>query len=129
MRSTNAGIPASVPAISASSSWAGTTTATRLPSSTLQAPLHDRLPQQRGQRAQEEADQPAHDDRIARRARARLERNGALVDPRTLDVSRKCKQGPGVLSVLLDDRALLLEIVELADEHELIERRLVCCTL
>src|SRR5919201_6437401 len=70
-RSTKSGIERIVSAISFSSSCAGTTTATRLPSSTsprLRRAAEDppdRLPEERGEDTEQQADQRGNDHRVA----------------------------------------------------------------
>src|SRR3954447_2091247 len=72
MRSTNGGTPAIVVATSASSSYAGTTTATVLASSTS-----ERLPGERGDQAEHEAEERGDDDGVAPAACRRLHGGGA----------------------------------------------------
>src|ERR671932_1422665 len=70
-RSTKSGIERIVSAISFSSSCAGTTTATRCPSSTpsrLRGAAddpHDRLPEERGEDPEQQPQQRGHDHRVA----------------------------------------------------------------
>src|ERR1051325_10409017 len=79
-RSTKSGIERMVSAISFSSSCAGTTTATRCPSSTLPRlrraadDPHDRLPEERGEDPEQEADQRGHDHSVAAALGGRLRR-------------------------------------------------------
>src|SRR5918997_358103 len=125
MRSTSAGIAASVSTIRCSSSRAGTTTPTRFPSSTPETTLDHRLPQERGEGAEQQPDQPADDDRVARRACRRLDGDSVLPDVWPLDLFCKGEKCAGVLAVLFDQSSLLFQVVELADQHELIEDGLV----
>src|ERR671933_372151 len=100
MRSTNPGMPRTVSAISVSSSYAGMTTATRLPSSTrlrLDAgPADDPrggLPQERGDDAEQEPDQRADEHGVPPALRGRLDRRGAVHDLAGLDVLRERELG------------------------------------
>src|SRR6476646_8769524 len=80
MRSTKAGIPRSVSATRCSSSNAGTTTATRLPSTISvllrDAPrgpsLEERIGDRGGERSEQQADQPADQGGVATTRRGRL---------------------------------------------------------
>ena len=81
MRSTNAGMPRSVVAISFSSSCAGTTTPTRLPSSIAATkPGGEAVPEERGERAEDEPDQRGDDHGVAAAARRHLLRRRARQD-------------------------------------------------
>ena len=127
IRSTNSGIPASVVPISCSSSWAGTTTATRFPSTIglsggAVAAREERIREERRRAAEQEADQPADERRVAAAARRRLDGGCGLDDLRLLDVLRERE-------LLLDVRlqveqlaATRLVVVERAQEDELVER-------
>src|SRR3989442_3973890 len=84
-RSTSGGIPATVSAISSSSLYAGTTTATRLPSSIRPRTLHSRaagepareaVPQERRGDSGEEAEERADDGRVPLAAGRRLRDRG-----------------------------------------------------
>src|SRR5919202_4860160 len=97
MRSTKGGMPVIVSAISRSSLYAGTTTATRLPSSMrplrLQGraagdPARERLPQERGGDAEQQAEEAADDGRVALAARGRLRPHGPGQHPAALDALR-----------------------------------------
>src|ERR671936_708992 len=97
MRSTKVGMPAIVSAISRSSLYAGTTTATRLPSSIrprrLQGraagePARERLPEERRGDAEEEPEEGADDGGVALAAGRRLRPDGARQDTSALDALR-----------------------------------------
>src|SRR5919201_4353766 len=87
-------MPVIVSAISRSSLYAGTTTATRLPSSIrplrLQTraagqPARKRLPQERGGDAEQQPEEGADDGRVALAAGGRLRPDGARQDTAALD--------------------------------------------
>src|SRR4051812_21752131 len=136
MRSTKPGIPWSVAAIRPSSSCAGTTTATRFPSSMTRSYGADRLgglasgadapvAQNRHDRADQQPDQRTDHDRRPLRVRRREDGGGRRDDLRALDVL-------GERELLLRRRLLveqvalaLLCVVDLTDQHELVERRQV----
>src|SRR2546423_3562544 len=86
-----------VSAISFSSSCAGTTTATRLPSSTLRnlgRAADDpecRLPKEGGDDAQDQPDQSGDQNGVAAAARGGLRRDRAGRDLRRLDLLRECE--------------------------------------
>ena len=100
IRSTNSGIPAIVVAISRSSSWAGTTTATRFPSTIALggagAAREERIREQRRRAAEQQPDQAADERAVAAAPRRRLDRGGGLDHLRLLDV--------------LGERELLLDV-------------------
>ncbi len=82
-RSTKPGIPASVSGSSASSSWAGTTTATRLPSSIRPpsgAAADERVPEQRREDPDDQADQAADRGAGAAVRPGGLDRDGRRAD-------------------------------------------------
>src|SRR5687767_13813340 len=108
-RSTKSGMPATVVAISRSSSWAGTTTATRFPS-TNPGLLHRRrrvpargeaVGHERGGASQQQADQRAHERRVATALRRRGGRDRRLDDPALLDELRLREQLPRVQQLRL----------------------------
>src|SRR5437764_10708930 len=123
-------MPWIVAVINPSSSCAGTTTATRLPSSMTRSYGRDRLHGEpvdatvgddRRDRAEDQPDQGTHDQRAVARVRRRLERPRRLDDLRALDLLGERE--------LLLQRLLLgdqvpeprLRVVLLADDHELLE--------
>src|SRR5919201_3711277 len=122
-------MPVIVSAISRSSLYAGTTTATRLPSSIrplrLQARAagdagRERLPQERGGDADQEPEEGAHDGRVPLAAGGRLRPDGAGQDAAALD-----GLGLGELrlrrkEVLCHDRAALLGDADDPDRSELL---------
>src|SRR5262245_895191 len=107
IRSTNAGTPAMVVATSASSSYAGTTTATVLPSSTKQ-----RLPEERDDQADHEPEKRRDDDGVALAARRRLDRGRAREHLRPLDLLRLDQQ-------LLRLQLVVEHVADLHGEHRL----------
>src|SRR5919197_2617930 len=101
MRSTKVGMPATVSAISRSSLYAGTTTATRLPSSIRRRrlpgraagePARERLPQERGGDAEQQAEEGAHHRGVALAAGGRLRPDGVRQDPAPFDALRLREQ-------------------------------------
>src|SRR5437879_6552860 len=116
MRSTKPGIPWRVAAISPSSSWAGTTTATRFPSSMTRSygsgrlgggePADPAIGGDRRDPAEDQPDQGADHDRAALRVRREEHRRGRLDDLGALDILRERQ--------LLLGRRLLVEQVPLA---------------
>src|SRR6266540_5279896 len=122
-------MPRIVSAISFSSSCAGTTTATRLPSSTarrLGRAADDSgggLPHERGDQAEDQSDQGGDDDRVAAAARGRLRGDGRVDHLRRLDLLRQSELLL-VRGELVDDRQPLLdEAVELTEEDQLLSGR------
>src|SRR3954464_13851921 len=125
MRSTKPGIPCSVATISASSSCAGTATATRLPSSMVLRRLRAAeaaFARDRDDRAEDQADQRTDQDRAGTRVRRRLQGAGLLDDLRGLDLLREDELL--LERLLLRDQVALARrgVVLLADDHELLER-------
>src|SRR5689334_13737557 len=114
-------MPWMVATISCSSSRAGTTTATHLPSSMSGAPQAT-FAGDRDDRTDDQADQRADDERRSARVSGRLHRPRRLDHLGALDLLRKCE--------LLLQRLLLrdqvpearLGVVLLADDHELLQR-------
>src|SRR5919197_6542729 len=113
MRSTKVGTPATVSAISRSSLYAGTTTATRLPSSIRRRrlpgraagePARERLPEERGGDAEQQAQKGAHHRGVALAAGGRLRPDGVRQDPAPLDALRLRQEGPRAQQVLRHDR-------------------------
>src|SRR5438309_11083490 len=106
-------MPAIVSAISRSSLYAGTTTATRLPSSIrplrLQGraagePARERLPQERGRDAEQEPEEGAHDGRVPLAAGGRLRPDGAGQGAAALHRLRLLQERPRGEEVLRHDR-------------------------
>src|SRR5438270_2811045 len=106
-------MPVIVSAISRSSLYAGTTTATRLPSSIrplrLQGraagePARERLPEERGDDADEQPEEGADDGRVPLAAGGRLRPDGARQDAAALDALRLRKQRSSREQVLRHDR-------------------------
>src|ERR687886_1298267 len=129
MRSTKGGMPAIVSAISRSSLYAGTTTATRLPSSIrplrLQTraagePARERLPQERRGDAEQKPEEGAHDGRVPLAAGGRLRPDGARQDAAALDGSRLTEKRLRREEVLRHDRAALLGDADDPDRGELL---------
>src|SRR5919205_1057710 len=94
MRSTKVGMRVIVSAISRSSLYAGTTTATRLPSSirprrlpsgAAGEPARERLPEQRGGDTEQEPEEGADDGRVALAAGGRLRPDRVREDAAALD--------------------------------------------
>src|SRR5215207_9684757 len=111
MRSTKSGTPASVVPISFSSSYAGTTTATLLPSSTLRvqgSAARHRLPEQRCEEPQQEPQEAGNRNGVSRRARGCLDGDRAIERPRQLDLLGQREQLQRLGAVLLDRPASLL---------------------
>src|SRR5919201_6687270 len=132
MRSTKVGMPAIVSAISRSSLYAGTTTATRLPSSIRPLRLQgraagdaarERLPQERGGDAEQEAEEGAHDGGVPLAAGGRLGSDGARQHAAALDRLRLREERPGREEVLRHDRAALLRDADDPDRGELLRAR------
>src|SRR3954470_6615964 len=115
MRSTKPGMPSTVGPSSCSSLYAGMTTATRLPSST---PLRldgrsagdpgRRLPEERGEDAEQQADQRAHEHRVPAAPGGGLRRARRRVDLALLDRLGE-RQQLLVLALVGDHLALLLD--------------------
>src|SRR5919198_3881008 len=110
-------MPMIVSAISRSSLYAGTTTATRLPSSMpprrLQGraagqPARERLPQERGGDAEEEPEEGAHDGGVALAAGRRLRPDGARQHASALDALRLLEERLRREQILCHDRPALL---------------------
>src|SRR5919197_513893 len=129
MRSTNGGMPVIVSAISRSSLYAGTTTATRLPSSLrplrLQAraageAARERLPEKGRGDADQESEEGAHDGRVPLAAGGRLRPHGARQDAAALDGLRLREERPGREEVLRHHRAALLGDADDPDRGELL---------
>ena len=119
-------MPASVVPISRSSSWAGTTTATRLPSTMALggagATREERIGEERRRAAEQEPEQGADQGAVAAAARRRLDRRRRLDDLRLLDVL-------GERELLLDVGLKIeqlatpgLGVVERAQDNELVDR-------
>src|SRR5919198_1017175 len=122
-------MPVMVSAISRSSSNAGTTTATRLPSSIrpvrLQGraagePARERLPQERGGDAEQEPEEGAHDRRVPLAAGSRLRADGARQDAAALDALRLRQERPRREEVLRHDRPALLGDADDPDRGQLL---------
>src|SRR2546423_13486510 len=99
MRSTKPGIPARVSGRSFSSLYAGMTTATRLPSSTRlrldgrsAGEARGRLPEERGEDAEQEADDPADEDGVPAAAGGGLGGASRRDQLALLDGLRQCQQ-------------------------------------
>src|SRR5919197_2926314 len=117
IRSTNGGMPVIVSAISRSSLYAGTTTATRLPSSIRPLRLQgraagdaarERLPEERSSDAEQEPEEGAHDGGVPLAAGGRLRPHRARQDAAALDALRLREERPGREEVLRHHRAALL---------------------
>src|SRR5918911_1358666 len=122
-------MPVIVSAISRSSLYAGTTTATRLPSSMpprrLQGwaagdPARERLPQERGGDPEQEAEEAAHDGRVALAAGGRLRPHRAGQHPAALDALRLLEERLRGEEVLGHDRAALLRDPDDPDRGQLL---------
>src|SRR5947209_19998583 len=96
-------MPVIVSAISRSSLYAGTTTATRLPSSIRPLRLQgraagdaarERLPEERGGDPEQEPEEGADDGRVPLAAGGRLRPDGARQDAAALDGPRLVQEGP-----------------------------------
>src|SRR5919108_1558358 len=129
MRSTKVGIPATVSAISRSSLYAGTTTATRLPSSIRPGrlpsraagePAREGLPQERGGDPEQQPEEGADDGRVALAAGGRLRPDGARQDAAALDALRLREERLGRKEILRHDRAALLGDADDPDRRELL---------
>src|SRR5919199_5496311 len=105
-------MPVIVSAISRSSLYAGTTTATRLPSSIrplrLQGraagePARERLPQERGRDAEQEPEEGAHDGGVPLAAGGCLRPDSARQDAAALDGLRLRQERPGREEILRHD--------------------------
>src|SRR5688572_25027351 len=115
-RSTKSGMPAMVVAISCSSSCAGTTTATRFPSTTRAllhrgraVPAHgEAVGGERRPATEQEADERAHERGVAAALSRRAGGNGGLDDTALLDELRLREQLPGVQQLGLHGAAPLL---------------------
>src|SRR5919201_2155120 len=110
-------MPVIVSAISRSSLYAGTTTATRLPSSMrplrLQGraagePARELLPQERGDDAEQEPEEGADDGGVPLATGGRLRPDGARQDAAAFDALRLREERPRREEVLRHDRAALL---------------------
>src|SRR6188472_3661513 len=128
-------MPRRVSATRCSSSNAGTTTATRLPS-TISALLRDaprgpsleeRIGDRGGERSEQEADQPADQGSVAPARRGRLARQGALHDLALLHVLGQREQLLILEQLLLDGAASLFReadrVVEAGDHDQLVRLR------
>src|SRR5690242_15645466 len=117
-------MPSSVATISSASLCAGTTTATRFASS-IGGPLRlaeAALAGDRQDRAEDEPDQGADDERRRLRVRSRLDGSRRLDHLRALDLFRERELLQQRL-LLCDQVALArLEVVLLPDDHELLKR-------
>src|SRR5919201_1940421 len=122
-------MPVIVSAINRSSLYAGTTTATRLPSSMrplrLQGraagePARKRLPQERGDDAEQEPQEGADDGGVPLAAGGRLRPDGARQDAAALDARRLREERPGREEVLRHDPAALLGDADDPDCGELL---------
>src|SRR5919202_1786101 len=122
-------MPVIVSAISRSSLYAGTTTATRLPSSIRPLRLQgraagdaarERLPQERGGDADQEPEEAAHDGRVPLAAGGRLHPDGARQDAAALNGSRLTEKRLRREEVLRHDRAALLGDADDPDRGELL---------
>src|ERR687887_660650 len=122
-------MPVIVSAISRSSLYAGTTTATRLPSSMrplrLQGraagePARERLPQERGGGAEQESEEGAHDGGVPLAAGGRLRADRARQDAAALDALRLREERAGREEILRHDRAALLGDADDPDRGELL---------
>src|ERR671934_1733624 len=122
-------MPMIVSAISRSSLYAGTTTATRLPSSMRPLRLQgraagdaarERLPEERGRDAEQEPEEGAHDGGVPLTAGGGLRPDGAGEDAAALDRLRLREERPGREQVLRHDRAALLRDADDPDRGELL---------
>src|SRR5712692_11537646 len=123
-------MPPTVTPTSCSSLCAGTTTATRLPSTTAlggrraAADARDhRIPGERGDQTEHEADQRADEQRAADAPRRRVHGRGPRDDTGALDQLRDDEQLLRRRARVEQRRATLLEDVLSADQHELFEGR------
>src|SRR2546421_1852944 len=125
-------MPAIVSAIRCSSLYAGTTTATRLPSSMPPRRLQgraageaarERLPQERGGDAEEQPEEGAHDGGVALAAGRRLRPDGARQDTAALDALRLREERPRAEQILRHDGAALLGDSDDPDRGELLGGR------
>src|SRR5438105_15278807 len=116
-------------AISRSSLYAGTTTATRLPSSIrpvrLQGraagePARERLPQERGGDAEQEPEEGADDGGVPLAAGGRLRPDRACEDTPALDGLRLLQERSRGEEVLRHDRAALLRDPDDPDRSQLL---------
>src|SRR3954454_182693 len=112
MRSTNSGMPRIVVPTSASSSCAGTITATRLPSSTASgaSARDERLPGERGEQAEQEAEERGDHDVIPTAPRGRPHRGRVRQNARLLDLLR-------LQQLLLRGELVLEDLAEEDDER------------
>src|SRR6185437_2200071 len=116
-------MPWSVATFSSASLCAGTTTATRLASSMALLRLAEAaLAGDRHDRAEDQADQGADDERRRLRVRRSLDRGGRLDHLRALDLLREDELL--LQRLLLRDQVSLarLGVVLLPDDHELLQR-------
>src|ERR687883_1059228 len=129
MRSTKVGMPAIVSAISRSSLYAGTTTATRLPSSIRPRRLpsgaageaaRERLPEERGGDAEEKPEEGADDRRVALAAGGRLRPDGEGQDASALDGLRLLEERLRREEVGRHDRPALLRDADDPDRRQLL---------
>src|SRR5919201_3592253 len=125
-------MPVIVSAISRSSLYAGTTTATRLPSSIRPLRLQgraagdaarERLPEERGGDADEEPEEGAHDGRVALATGGRLRADGAGQDAAPLDRLRLLKERPRREEVGRHHRPALLRDPDDPDRGQLLRAR------
>src|SRR5207302_3291553 len=115
----------------ASSWYAGTTTATVLPSSmprrlrgrSAGSRPRDGLPEQRREQAQDEADEGADDHGVTAAAGARLRRHRPRDHFALLDGQRQRQQRLRARQVLLDDSAPGLGQACLSEDQEAVRRR------
>src|SRR5436190_2345950 len=124
-------MPAIVSAIKSSSSNAGTTTATRFPSSirsrTLQTGAagdgtREAVPEEGREDAEEQPEERSDDGRVALAACGRLRRGRVAEHARLLDVLREREQLLGGRLLVEELAPPLLGVVDLADEDELVQR-------
>src|SRR5437867_1176096 len=125
-------MPATVSAISSSSLYAGTTTATRLPSSIRPRALQagaagdrrcEAVPEERREEAEQEAQEGADHRGVALAAGCRLRHRRVPNEARHLDVLREREQLRGRRLLRQELRSPVLRVRDLADEHELVDRR------
>src|SRR5207302_3182600 len=122
-------MPAIVSAIRCSSLYAGTTTATRLPSSMPPRRLQgraageaprERLPQERGRDAEEEPEEGAHDGGVALAAGGCLRPDGPCQDTAALDALGLREERSRAEQILRNDRPALLGDPDDPDRSELL---------
>src|SRR5919201_2401760 len=122
-------MPVIVSAINRSSLYAGTTTATRLPSSMRPLRLQgraagdsarERLPQERGDDAEQEPEERAHDRGVPLAAGGRLRADGPRQHAAALDALRLREERPRREEVLRHHRAALLGDADDPDRGQLL---------